>query len=1140
MLKKSILFRILSLGIVSLLLLGLWIPASAAEAADTGLWTEYYSGTGFETYVSGDVSEQINFEWSGAPAAGVPAEHYSIRWTGRIQAPTSGLYMFTTSADDGVKVYIGGKQIISDPGPHRPTDATGRFEMEAGRFYDLKIEYYNGYGGGALSLYWQTDGMAKTLVPAANLFLPEYAATVDLTYSEKGEKAVARMLCSDDAPLVLVVEKRDLSGALVDTFEVARPTGRNIWEVEDVLGEEKDYLYTAVVRDTKDNAVSAEVSAQYGVDYALEVSANEKAGEISDLLYGACMEDVNHELYGGIWTQMIFGESFAEPNLVDFDSAFTVAGGQWMTDVSGAEKMVYINRESEGPKLTINDSECTSGSFSADVWFDGEAAGFIIKTSDAKAGADSFNGYEISLLSEGAVRLARHQYNYNKISDTSCNSAAANRWINLKVDMTENSITVYVDGVQAASCTEQDPLRTGLLGLRSWNATAKFKNIQYTADGGETKTVEIPTYRADLKVSGMWRSVITGSAEGSLDLFSENAFKDGQSQRITMTGGEGTIGISNMSLNRKGMNIVSGKEYEGYFYVKADEEINAIVSFVSADGATTYAKETVAVSGEWKKYSFTLTPDGGETAGQFIIEIAQPGTLDLGYVFLQPGEWGRYKGLPVRKDVGELLENQGITVLRFGGCMANANEYRWKDMVGAPENRRTYRGWWYTYSSYGFGIIDFLDLCDALGVAAVPDFSSYESPQDMADFIQFATGTDTSNEWVQLRISMGREKPYDLPYIQIGNEDRIDAAFAERFNAIANAIWALDTDITLVAGDFDYKEIITDPYNFTGSASGITTFANHKTILDNAVAHNMPVWFDIHFWSERGTEPYNFIQVAISAHKALKSICPDADFAFPVFELNAATHDFERALCNAFAINNAERISDIIPIVCSANALQVDGHNDNGWDQGLIFMDNDSAWYQAPAYVDILFGGAHQPNLLKADGLEFVNTDKFDVTLTGSEDGNTVCVKVINRTGEAKNLGLAIPEFAGYNVSRTAQTYTAGLKDTNTSDKPENIVPQEAQTSEFVMSDGGIVIATEGYSISVITLVKGEKAPEEEVRLGDVDDDRSVTVSDVVELRKIIVSGSHTDKQMAAGDLNKDKLLTVADVVELRQMIVAG
>lgn len=1138
MLKKNVLFRILSLGIVCALLLGMQIPVSAEETVNTGLWTEYYSGTGFETYVTGGVSEQIDFEWNGAPVAGLPSEHYSIRWTGRIQAPTSGTYVFTTSADDGVKVFVDGRQIISDPGPHGSADTTGRCYLEAGTMHDLEIAYYNGYGGGCLQLYWQTNGMDKTLVPAESLFAPEYAAVVDLTYSETGEKAVARLLCDSDAPLVLVLERRDLNGELIDTFEAARPAGQNIWEVEDVLGEEKDYLYTAVVRDTRDNAVSATASGRYGVDYALEVAASEQSGEVSGLLYGACMEDVNHELYGGIWSQMIFGESFAEPNRVEFESAFAVAGGQWMTDVSGEDKIVYINRESDGPKLTINDSECTSGSFSADVWFDGDAAGFIIKTSDAKSGADNFNGYEISLLSGGAVRIAKHQYNYNNLGDTPCSTVATNRWINLRVDMTENSMTVYVDGVQAASYTDSNPISTGLLGLRAWNSGARFKNIKYTADGGEETTVEIPTYRDDLKVSGMWRSVVTGSAEGSLDLFSENAFKDGQSQRITMTGGEGTIGVSNMSLNRKGMNIVSGKEYEGYFYAKSDAAIDAWVSFVSADGETVYAKEKVTVSGDWSKYSFTLTPDGGETAGQFIIEIAQPGTLDLGYVFLQPGEWGRYKGLPVRRDVGELLENQGITVLRFGGCMANASEYRWKDMVGAPEDRRTYKGWWYTYSSFGFGIIEFLDLCDALGVAAVPDFNSYESPEDMADFIQFATGTDDSNEWVQLRKSMGREEPYDLPYLQIGNEERIDAGFASRFNAIADAIWELDSDIILIAGDFDYKEIITDPYNFTGSASGITTLANHKTILDNAVEHDMPVWFDIHFWSENGTQPYNFINAAISLYDALKSICPDAEFAFPVFELNAATHDFERALCNAFAINNAERISDIIPIVCSANCLQVDGHNDNGWDQGLIFMDNDSAWHQAPAYMDILFGGAHQPYLLKTEGLEIVNTDKFDVTVTGSGDGSTVCVKIVNRTGEDKNLGLAIPEFSGYIVSRTAQTYTAELKDTNTSDNPNNIVPQAAENTSFVMNEGGIVVATAGYSVSVVTLIKGEKAPD--VLLGDLNDDGEITVSDVVELRQAIVSGNSTEYQMAAGDINGDRKLTVSDVVDLRKIIVAG
>ena len=28
---------------------------------------------------------------------------------------------------------------------------------------------------------------------------------------------------------------------------------------------------------------------------------------------GVCIEDVNHEIYGGIYSQMIFGESFQEP-----------------------------------------------------------------------------------------------------------------------------------------------------------------------------------------------------------------------------------------------------------------------------------------------------------------------------------------------------------------------------------------------------------------------------------------------------------------------------------------------------------------------------------------------------------------------------------------------------------------------------------------------------------------------------------------------------------------------------------------------------------------------------------------------------------------------------------------------------------
>lgn len=61
------------------------------------------------------------------------------------------------------------------------------------------------------------------------------------------------------------------------------------------------------------------------------------------------------------------------------------------------------------------------------------------------------------------------------------------------------------------------------------------------------------------------------------------------------------------------------------------------------------------------------------------------------------------------------------------------------------------------------------------------------------------------------------------------------------------------------------------------------------------------------------------------------------------------------------------------------------------------------------------------------------------------------------------------------------------------------------------------------------------------VMKGDVDDNGTVTVSDVVELRGIIMAGNPTDKQLAAGNLDdSDDTLTVSDVVNLRDYIMKG
>jgi len=40
-----------------------------------------------------------------------------------------------------------------------------------------------------------------------------------------------------------------------------------------------------------------------------------------------------------------------------------------------------------------------------------------------------------------------------------------------------------------------------------------------------------------------------------------------------------------------------------------------------------------------------------DKAGRFAVELKQPGSVFRGLCFLQPGSWGRFKDLPVRKDV---------------------------------------------------------------------------------------------------------------------------------------------------------------------------------------------------------------------------------------------------------------------------------------------------------------------------------------------------------------------------------------------------------------------------------------------------------------------------------------------------------
>ncbi|HEY3414919.1 MAG TPA: family 16 glycoside hydrolase [Armatimonadota bacterium] len=795
----------------------------------------------------------------------------------------------------------------------------------------------------------------------------------------------------------------------------------------------------------------------------IDVKADQVVHPVSRLLTGACLEDVNHEIYGGFYSQMVFGESFQEPPLPQPIAGFTPFGGQW-----NVRDGVVSIAGGDGPKLVSSHTPFGDASMSVDLLFKdrtGGNAGLVVRTTNPGVGADSFTGYEVSLdAARQMVILARHRRNFEPIEEAPC-EVAVGKWIPLEVRLAGPAIEVLVDGKSVLRHDDgANALPAGTVALRAWQREASYRNLRVKA-GDSTEPLAFEERGNPSEVSGMWRVLTRGNATGRCAIITENPFVGTQSQRLTFESGIGEFGVENQGLSRRGMNIVKGKPYTGSVWVRAGKPTTLFASLESRDGAEVYAERPLAVDGAtWRHIDFSLTPNAADKAGRFSLKLKQPGSVEVGYAFLQPGEWGRFKKLPVRRDVAEGLIGQGITVMRYGGSMINHRDYRWKKMIGARANRPPSSGTWYPYSSNGWGIPDFMDYAEAAGCEYIPDFNVNETPQDMADFIEYAKGS-VGSEWGRKRGGNGHRPPYSLKYIELGNEERVDDNYYRKFKGLAEAIWAADPDITIVVGDFQYEEPIRDPFNIRGADSGITTLAAQQKILRLAKQHDREVWFDLHVFTE-GPRPGPSLAGMFSYIDALGRIADGARFKVVVFELNAGNHAQKRALANALAINAIER-DGRLPVVTSANCLQPDGQNDNGWDQGLLFLNPSQVWLQPPGYVTQMLARNYLPQLVKCEVTPAEN--QLDANATASEDGKTVVLQVVNPTNEVVTAEIHLAGFIPMRAYAETTELSGGQEAVNTATDPRAIVPIRGRWKHG-MKDGISTRTFPPYSFTIIRL----------------------------------------------------------------------
>jgi hypothetical protein len=101
--------------------------------------------------------EQIDFNWGdNAPAPGLPADRFSVRWTRTLSLP-SGMYRFTTTTDDGVRLWVNGHALIDAWYDQSARSHSGMIHLAGD--VPVVMEYYESQGAARARLAWtRTDG----------------------------------------------------------------------------------------------------------------------------------------------------------------------------------------------------------------------------------------------------------------------------------------------------------------------------------------------------------------------------------------------------------------------------------------------------------------------------------------------------------------------------------------------------------------------------------------------------------------------------------------------------------------------------------------------------------------------------------------------------------------------------------------------------------------------------------------------------------------------------------------------------------------------------------------------------------------------------------------------------------------------
>lgn len=581
------------------------------------------------------------------------------------------------------------------------------------------------------------------------------------------------------------------------------------------------------------------------------------------------------------------------------------------------------------------------------------------------------------------------------------------------------------------------------------------EEINYSYDGGlYAELIRNRTFRSDWTGILNWFLFEKGSASAKIAVDNHEgpsqALKNSARLEVTRADAKSPAGLLNEGY--WGVTVRPNTRYAGSFYAKSnsDTSLPVTVALVADQSGQVLATASVPVTGTaWKQYKFELRSGmlAASSENHFEIMLDRPATLWLQLVSLFPPTYhDRPNGN--RIDIMEKLSAMQPSFLRFpGGNYLEGdrieNRFDWKKMIGPQVDRPTHPTTWSYHSSDGMGLLEFLEWCEdlhmqpllavyggySLGGQVVkpgPDLEPYI--QDALDEIEYVTGGPDTNGGV-LRARDGHPAPFDLNYIEVGNEDNFDRArtYDGRYAQFYKAIKAKYPKLQVIA-TMPVKGIAPDVVDdhYYKREGGMFEESKHYDNTDR----NGPKIF-VGEWATREGTP---------------------------------TANFGAALGDAAFLTGLERNSDVV--VMAAYAPLFVNVNPGGmqWSSDLIGFDSLSSYGSPSYYTQVMFGSCLGDHILTSSVSGA--GDKFFYSATGSS--NKVCLKLVNATSADRPMTIALRGIG--TAARTAHISTLHgntIWATNTIEDPQRIVPV---SSILNIKGEAIPFSVPAYSIQVLEL----------------------------------------------------------------------